>query len=223
MKPLEYWNKIKERCDSLSGFARDKCIPLVDRDSGDKPYPIWLLINPKYPAVVNDIWRHVLDEIQDKVYREIHARIDTTNIYIRSVVSDCGLVPNTLNWWANEVATEITFLREILLEHNPKMLISFAAFPFEFVRRVFEIKPEKGPKYWSASVLRGEFERSIKNFDINQTNVIPLLRRVIASDKSLETHNYLSRNDSEQYFHHVGTKISERIIQNKDSLNIWMN
>ena len=173
----------------MSGLARDKYIPLVDRDSGDRAYPIWLLINPKYPAVVHDIWGHVLDEVQDKVYREIHSRIDTTKIYIRSVVSDCGIVPNTLNWWGNEVASEIKMFREILLEYNPKILISFGAFPFEFVRRVFEIKPEKGPKYWSASLLWDEFERSMKNFDVNQINRIPLLRRVIAS-----------RNDSERYF-----------------------
>jgi hypothetical protein len=206
----------------LSGLARDKYIPLVDRDLGDKNCPIWLLINPKYPAVVQDIWRHVLDEIQDKIYREIHARIDASNIYIRSVVSDCGIVPNTLNWWGKEVAVEISMLREFLLEYNPKMLISFGAFPYEFVRRVFETKPEKGPKYWSSSILRDEFERSITNFDVNQTNRIPLLRRVIASDKFQETSNYFSSNDREQYFQHVGTRISEMIIQNKESFNIWI-
>lgn len=196
---------------------------MVDRDSGDKTYPIWLLINPKYPAVINDVWRHVLDEIQDKVYRGIHARIDTTNIYIRSVVKDCGVVPNTLNWWGNEVAAEIKLLREILNKYNPKLLVTFGGFPYEFTRRVFENKPEKGPKYWSASVIRDEFERSIKNFDVNQTNVIPLLRKVIESHRFIETHNYFSRNESEQYFHDVGTRISETIIRNKDSLNIWMD
>ncbi len=206
----------------MSGFARDKYIPLVDRDLGDRHYPMWLLINPKYPAVVNDIWGHVLDEIQDKVYRELHARIDTTNLYIRSVVSDCGIVPNTLNWWGNEVATEIKLFREIILEHQPKMLISFGAFPYEFVRRVFEIKPEKGPKYWGASILKDEFERSLKNFDVIQTNMIPLLRRVISGDKSIDAYDYFSSNDSHRYYQDVGTKIAEKIIQNKDSLDIWM-
>ena len=204
----------------MSGFARDKYIPLVTRDLGDRNYPIWLIINPKYPNVISDIWGHVLDEIQDKVYREIHARIDTSNIYIRSVVSDCGIVPSTLNWWGNEVATEIKLLREIILEHNPKMLISFGAFPYEFMRRVFEIKPEKGPKYWGVSILKDEFERSLKNFDVIHTNMIPLLRRVLVKDKFIESHDYFS--DSQQYFQEVGIKIAERIIQNKDSLNIWM-
>ncbi|WP_289710876.1 hypothetical protein [Desulfosporosinus nitroreducens] len=214
-------NKIrKERF--VVGLARDKYIPLVERDSGDITYPIWLLINPKYPSVINDIWRHVLDEMQDKVYREIHSRIDTNNIYIRSVVGDCGIVPNSLNWWGNEVASEIESLRKIILEYNPKILISFGGFPFEFLRRVFEIKPQKGPKYWNSSILRGEFDKSIKSFDVNHTNLIPLLRRVVPNEKSIETPVYFNHYDSEQYFQYAGTKISERIIQNKNSLKIWM-
>jgi len=192
------------------------------RELGERTYPIWLLINPKYPAVRHDIWRPVLDEIQDRVFRELHTRIDTSNIYIRSAVSDGGIVPNTLNWWGKEVAKEIEFYREIALIHKPKMLISFGAFPFEFARRVYEVKPEKGPKAWSSSILKHEFENSIENFDINQTNRIPLLRRVIATDKFIESSNFLSRSDRETYFQHVGSKIAEKIIENKDHLDIWI-
>lgn len=206
----------------MSSFAQDKFKPLVERDSGERTYPIWLLVNPKYPEVVYGIWRHVLSVIQDKVYRELHTRIDTDNIYIRSAVSDCGIVPNTLNWWGNEVSTEIKSFRENIIEYNPKMLISFGAFPFEFIRRVYEIKPEKGPKYWSASILKDEFERSIESFDLNKTNRIPLLRRVIENDKFTENQSYFSPNDSEKYFHYVGTKIANRIIENKDNLDIWI-
>lgn len=209
----------------MSFLSPNRDIPLeekVKRDSGEKSYPIWLLVNPKYPAVRQDIWRPILDEIQDKVYREMQTRIDTPNIYIRSAVSDSGIVPNTLNWWGKEVAKEIEILKELVHEYKPKMLITFGAFPFEFVRRVFEIKPEKGPKAWSSSVLRDEFEKSMENFDINQTNRIPLLRRVVASDKSVEDFNYLSRTDRETYFHHVGTMMAEKIIANKNSLKIWI-
>ncbi|HBW33870.1 hypothetical protein [Desulfosporosinus sp. BICA1-9] len=194
----------------------------MKRELGDRNYPIWLLINPKYPAVRYDIWRPVLDEIQDRVFRDFQTRIDTTNIYIRSAVVDGGIVPNTLNWWGKEVAKEIEYYRAIVQEHKPKMLISFGAFPFEFARRVFEIKPEKGPKAWSTSILKNEFEKSIDDFDINQTNRIPLLRRVIASDKFIETRNILSPTDSETYFQHVGTNIAEKIIENRDQLDIWI-
>lgn len=206
----------------MANLARDKYISLVERDSGERTYPIWLLVNPKYPAVVYTTWRHILAEIQEKVYREIQTRIDTTNIYIRGAVSDCGIVPNTLNWWGNELSAEIQLFKEVIMEYNPKIIISFGAFTFEFMRRVYEIKPERGPKYWSASVLKGEFDRSIEEFDVNKTNRIPILRRVIESDKFIETQHYFNRNDSEKYFYHVGTKIAERIIENKDNLKIWI-
>lgn len=206
----------------LSSIAIDKYIPLVEkmkkRESGDRNYPIWLLVNPKHPAVRHNIWTPVLAEIQDKIFREIRKRIDTTNIYIRNVVSDGNIVPNTLNWWGADVAREIELFREIVLEHEPKILISFGAFPFEFLRRVYEIKPEKGPKYWGASYLGDEFGSAIENFDIDKTNRIPLLRRVITSGNLIENHNYFGEN----YFHYVGMKIAEKIIENKDSLKIWI-
>lgn len=190
-------------------------------ESGDKTYPIWLLVNPKYPAVRHDVWTPILDEIQDKVYRKLHTRIETTNIFVKNAVNDIGIVPNTLNWWAAEVAKEIEVFRESVLEFQPKILITFGAFPFEFARRVFEVKPQKGPKYWSTSNLKDEFEQSIENFDINKTNRIPLLRRVITNGKNVEN-SYPSSKDSENYFHDVGLKIAEKIIENKDNLKIWI-
>ena len=209
----------------MSSLTLNKYIPLVEkikRETGEKSYPIWLLVNPKHPAVRHNIWTPVLAEIQDKLYREIHSRIDTTNIYIRNAVCESRIVPNTLNWWGVEVAKEIEMFREIVLEHKPKILISFGAFPFEFMRRAFEIKPDKGPKSWSASNLGDEFGRAIENFDIYTANRLPLLRRVIESGKFVEDNNNFGRKDGENYFHYVGTKIAEKIIENKDSLNIWI-
>ncbi|MDR3602341.1 MAG: hypothetical protein P4L49_17955 [Desulfosporosinus sp.] len=190
----------------------------VKGESGEKTYPIWLLVNPKHPAVRHTIWTPVLSEIQDKVYREIHTRIDSTNIYVRNAVKDSGIVPKTLNWWGAEVDTEIEEFREIVLEYKPKILITFGAFPYEFIRRVFEIKPEKGPKSWGNSNLGNEFVKAIQNFDINKTNRIPLLRRVVESGKFIEEHNYFGEN----YFQYVGAKIADKIIQNKDSFKIWI-
>ena len=190
----------------------------IKRESGERSYPIWLVVNPKHPAVRHNIWTPVLAEIQDKVYRAIHTRIETSNLYIRNAVCDSSIVPNTLNWWGAEVAQEIETFREIVLENQPKIIISFGAFPFEFLRRVYEVKPDKGPKFWGTYNLGDEFGRSIENFDINKTNRIPLLRRVISSGKFIEDHNYFGEN----YFQYVGTKIAEKIIENKDNLKIWI-
>lgn len=218
----------------MSGLALDKEISSVERmkikrETGEKSYPIWLLFNPKHPAIRHYIWTPVLAEIQDKVYRELHTRINTTNLYIRNVVSNSGIVPNTLNWWGTEVSNEIELLRELVNEHQPKMLISFGAFPFEFVRRVYDIKPEKGPKAWGTSNLGDEFARSMKTFDISRTNRIPLLRRVVDSSKFIEEDSDFRKEDDDRYFeevdnyfHFVGSKIAEKIIEHKDSLDIWI-
>ncbi|MBC2725837.1 hypothetical protein [Desulfosporosinus sp.] len=194
----------------------------MKRESGDKSYPIWVLINPKHP-ISHDNWTPVLDAIQDKVYREMHTRIETNNIYFRNAVSESRLVPNTLNWWGPEVAKEIELFRKLALEYKPRIIFSLGAFAYEFLRRVYEIKPEKGPKAWSNSILGEEFERSLESFDINKTNIIPLLHRVGASANFIDTHNYFYRKDGENYYRYVGTRLAEKIIENKGRLNIWIN
>lgn len=192
------------------------------RESGERSDPIWLLVNPKHPAVRYYIWTPVLAVIQDRVFRDTHKRIDTDNILIRNVVRESGLVANTLNWWGAEVEAEIASFRELVHEHKPKMIVTFGAFPYEFMRRVYELQPIKGPKYWSTARLKDEFEKSILNFDMNKTNRIPLLRRVVESGKFIEGHNYFCEELVENYFYYVGTMIAEKIIENKDSFNNWV-
>jgi len=190
-------------------------------ESGERTYPIWLLFDPRHP-IRHDIWTPILDEVQDKVYRQIHRRVDTSKIFTRNAVNNSLIVPNTLNWWAEEVVTEIELFREIALEYKPKIIISFGAFAFEFVRRVYKVKPKKGPKHWGTAMLGDQFRKSIENFDINTPNRIPLLRRVITSGNYIEAHNYFCCNDGENYFNYTGVKIAEKIIENKDSLKIWI-
>ncbi|SDH69703.1 hypothetical protein [Desulfosporosinus hippei] len=202
-----------------STLSRD--LSLTDQangKSGEMIYPIWLLFNPKHPAVRHYIWTPVLAEIQDQVYRELRKRIDSSKIYTRFAVSDSSIVPNTLNWWDAKVAAEIANFREFASLHKPKILISFGAFPFEFLRRVYAMKPEKGPKSWGTTNLGDEFIKSIEHFDLNKTNIFPLLRRVVESDKYIDDLDY-----TDKYFKYVGTNIARRIIEHKDQLNIWMD
>lgn len=187
----------------------------MKKESGSRSCPIWLLVNPKYPADIYDIWALIMYEIQDKVYRKLHARIDSKNIFIKSAVSDIGRVPNISV--EEDVAKEIIMLRESVLEYQPKLLITFGTITNEFVRRIFDIGPEKGPKYWNTSNLGDEFERSIANFDITRTNWIPLIRRTTKNGKKSK-----DWDDGDNYYHDVATKIADRIIENKDSLKIWI-
>ncbi|HZK55760.1 MAG TPA: hypothetical protein VFC84_16455 [Desulfosporosinus sp.] len=199
--------------------------PLVDSvmtETGDSSFPIWLLVNPKYPADRRDIWAPIVYEIQDQVYRKLRKRIDTKRIFIKNAVSDIGMVSNTTNCWATEATKESVELRESVLKHQPKMLITFGAITYEYVKRVFDSTPDKKSEYWSATNLGDEFERSIASFDINQTNNIPLPRRFMKRGKHTEERNHWSREDGENYFRDLGSKIADRIIENEDSLNIWI-
>jgi hypothetical protein len=205
----------------LSILDLNNYLPLVDRMESrceDGLYPIWLLVNPKHPSVRLDIWNPIFNEIQDKVYRELHARINAETILIKNVISDIQLVPNTLNWWEDEVVEEIEIFRKSVLEHQPIILMTVGSFPYEFVRRVFEIEPKKGPKYWSNANLEDEFEQSIANFNTKKTNRLPLLRRIITDNFN----EYSSLEYKENYFRDVGIKIADRIVEYKDSLNIWI-
>jgi hypothetical protein len=194
-------------------------------ESGDRTYPIWLLVNPKYPAIRHYIWTPILVEIQDRIYRELQTNIDTTDIYIRYAVTDKRTTSGTFNQQGIGVTAEVDIFRELINEHKPKIIISFGSLAFEFLRRVYEIKPRKAIKYWCALNLGHEFEKSIANFDINKVNTIPLLRRLIESGNFIDGHNYFRWEDNvlenENYFHYVGTRIAEKLIENRDSFNIW--
>jgi len=212
----------------LSNLALNKYSSLTDsipKESGDKSHPIWLLVNPNYLTLFQVIWAPILDEIQDKIYRSLHTRIETENIYIKSTVSDIGIVPRTSNCRTAEATQEIIMLKKSVLEHRPKLLITFGAIAYELVKRVFEVKSQEGSKYWSSTNLSDEFERSIADFNIDQTNriPIPLPRQIMKISGFIEDRNYSSWEENETYFRNVGTKIADRIIENKDSFKICMN
>lgn len=209
----------------MASVVLNKYSPLVDRKkrtSGDRSYPIWLLVNPKYPTVLYDIWAPILYEIQDKVYRKLHARIDTENIFIKNAVSDIGIVPKGTKMWATDVAEETRILRESVLEYQPKIIITFGTMTYEFVNRALVEETEKGPKYWRTTNLENEFNMSIANFDIAHTNKIPLPRQIMVKGKPIDDRNYSSWEESETFFQEMGAKIADRIIENKDSLKIWI-
>jgi len=42
------------------------------------------------------------------------------------------------------------------------------------------------------------------------------------STNFIETDNFFKRNDDENYYRYVGAKVSEKIIEHKDRLDIWI-
>lgn len=206
----------------MFSLVQNKYSPIIDgfrKESGDRSSPIWLIVNPKFPSVRQEVWIPILEVIQDMVYRKLHNRIGTEHIFIKNTLNDLGAVPKASN---KEATKEINILKESILKFQPKILITFGPLTYELINRLIEQRPEKDPGYWGSTNLELEFEHSISNFDINKINKIPLVRRIRKNGKNIEEHNCSFWEENDSYFQEVGTKIAARIIENKDSLNIWV-
>lgn len=184
----------------------------MKKESGDMSFPIWLLINPKYPNDVSNIWNPIMYEIQEKVFRKLRARINSRNIYAKSVVNDIGRI-NSM-----KATTNIEMFRKSILEYQPQLLFTFDAITNEFVIRALDHRVQDDKKCWNTRNLEDEFKKSIANFDTTQINLIPLIRHTTKISRTINEWE----EHSNSYIVDVAKDIAERIIENKDTLNIWI-
>lgn len=210
---------------------------MMVREVGNQDFPLWLIgdsnpaqwqsylktpLDPRHP-VRHNIWTALLDVMQDKVYRSAKLRIDTSTIYIRNAVDEPTKKPSQANdQWSIAAESEISTLEGLAKTHKPKMIFSFGAFAFEFVRRSVDKQERRKYGYWGARRLGNEFCQRIGNFDPSKTNIIPLLHRSIASGKFIESHDYFCGEEGANYFEIVGVKIADKMLQYRDQLHIWI-
>lgn len=209
----------------------------MKRESGDKHFPIWLLgdsepkrwqnvidtpLDPRH-AVRHIIWTPVLDVIQDRIFRKLGKRIDTSSIFIRNAIEDSSKKPrqNDIDW-KQYVKMEIAKLKELISQHNPKIVLCFGAFSFEFARRALNQQPNRNYRYWGARRLGHEFRSRIAQFDFKKTNILPMLHRSVGGGKFLQSHEYFCNQEGANYFDFVGTSIAGKILENYDKLQIWV-
>lgn len=206
------------------------------KEDGDRNFPIWLLgdSNPKnwedelktpfdsrHP-IRHNIWTSVLDIMQEEVFNEINNRIDSRRIYIRNAVEKADLKPKGNEiLWNNNVNSEVEEFGRFLSDNNPKIVLCFGAFAFEFARRAMGEDNNKKFNNWNTKKLGNEFRTRIETFDINKINIIPMLHRSIAGGYFLKSHNYFSNMDEGNYFEYVGKGISKLLLDNKEKLKVW--
>lgn len=209
---------------------------MMCREDGIKEFPIWLLrdSNPKnwhqvlkkpfdsrHP-IRHNIWGSILEVMQDEVFNTIRNRIDTSNIYIRNAIKDPNKKPkNGEKSWSSDVEKEILQYRRLCTQYNPKIILCFGAFAFEFARRANSEQNIKRFKDWNTRSLGSEFRNRITNFNIDEINVIPLLHRSIAGGKFIESHNYFCNTKDGNYFEYVGKELSKILLNNKEIFKVW--
>jgi len=211
---------------------------MMDREDGNRDFPVWLLgdSNPKQwqaslktpfdsrHPVRHNIWTPVLDVIQDKVFREHRLRIETKRLYIRNAVDNSDLKPRTSDIeWGNDAKKEVSAFRQLLLNHKPKLLLSFGAFSFEFARRALGQEPMYKYGYWSSEKLGEEFKRGIARFDLTIINTIPLLHRVVSGGKFNVSQGHFVGQAGANYFEFVGDSIADKLLQYQRQLPIWIS
>jgi len=209
----------------------------MKKEVGDRNSEIWLLgdsnpknwqtvletpLDPRHPAR-HSIWTPVLEIIQDRVFRENRSRVDTSSIYIRNAIEDPAGKPrsNSIKW-ETIVERELQGFQEVVRGCQPKILFSFGAFAFEFARRAFGEEPKRSHNYWGARNLGHEFRQRVDQFDLNATNLLPLLHVSIARGWFIQSHEYFSGQEGGNYFEFVGNRIAQTLMEHGDRLKVWI-
>lgn len=207
------------------------------KEAGDRNFEIWLLgdsnpekwqdvldtpLDPRHPAR-HSIWTPVLEVIQDRVFRECGDRVDTSLIYIRNAIEDPANKPHSSSIeWNTNVEKEMRELQKIVREYRPKILLCFGAFSFEFTRRALTPQaPKRNWGHWGSEELGCEFRQRISQFDLNTTNVLPLLHVSIAR-KFITSHDYFCNQKGANYFEFVGNHIAQKLVEHHGELRIWI-
>lgn len=209
----------------------------MEKEVGSKNFDIWLLgdsnpkqwedildypLDPRHP-IRHNIWTSILDPIQDRVYRKIGKRVDSSSIYIRNAVENPDIKPkgNHVSW-NTEVGIEINEFRDLLLKFKPKLLFSFGAFSYEFARRALNQEPIRKYSYWSAKGLGQDFRHCAKMFDLSTTNLMPLLHRVVSGGKFVQSQDHFCGKEGVNYFEYVGYQVADLLIENEANIDVWI-
>ena len=209
----------------------------MDREIGNKSFPIWLLgdsnppqsqdklnspLDARHP-IRHNIWTSVLDVIQDRVYRERRLRVSTNDIYIRNAVDDPDFRPDKkILAWSENVNSEIAKFAQLLNENQPRLILSFGAFAYEFGRRAHCEEPAKIVDYWRTKQLGDEFRRKVDVFNPGEINLFPLLHRSVAGGYYLSSHKAFCPSENANYFEFVGEKIAGLLLKFQGELPIWI-
>lgn len=170
----------------------------------------------------HNIWTSIIDVIQDKIYKEIQQRIDDSNLFIRNAIYDPKIKPKgTVLNWESEVRSEVLYLKSMMSNYKPIIVLSFGAFSFEFARRAND---ESAKKYthWSTVNLGNEFRSRCQNFDPQKINIIPLLHRSISGGRFIQSHEYFCNKTGANYFNIVGKELSNIFITHKSHFPNWL-
>ena len=219
-----------------SRHASDTGPGTMNRDTGSKAFPIWLIadssparwekhlrqpLDPRHPARHN-IWTPILEGIQGHVFQAARSRIDTADLYIRNAVHNAADKPRYRRPdWLSSVADETRCLSSLLARHRPRLLVTFGAFAYEFTRRSLDRSPPRAVSHWTSIKLGNEFRRCVEAFDPMRIAILPLLHVSIARGRFLQNHRNFTGQDDANYFDYAAHSIAALLLAHRDEFAVW--
>ncbi len=210
---------------------------MMKEDAGERTFPVWLLgdsepsnwryvldgpLDPRHP-IRHNIWTSVLDVIQETIYLKTGQRFNSVAVYIRNAVRDVHDKPeNNAVEWSVQTNNHVTRFEKLIRESQPKLILSFGAFAYEFARRANREPDQYFYRHWDTRRLGDEFRRSIDSCNVNSVNIVPLLHRSIAGGQFPKSHVLFCGAANKNYFNYVGTELAHRIMDIGRTTDIWM-
>lgn len=214
----------------------------MKKEIGELRFPIWMLgdsepnqwkdrlddpLDKRHPSRHN-IWTSILDVIQGEVFIALGKRVDADRMYLRNAVQNAVTKPSkpfsqTLIWHKEAVASLAEYT-QLIEKYKPPIVLTFGWFAFAFGLRANGEVHQGWSRHSSQTALLGdEFRRRIAEFNINRTNIIPLLHRSIAGGNFLSGHTEFCGATGANYFDEVGESLARIIVQNQNQLDCWTN
>lgn len=207
---------------------------------GDPMFSVWLIadsepknwrellltpLDPRHPAR-HSIWTSVLDYMQEALYRQEKRRFASDRLYITNAVKEADYKPmaTAIDWPIN-LRGKNCALREKLSYFGPKVVLTFGAFAFEFVRRACGEELLFPFGYWSTERLGEEFKKRLALYESTRINVLPLLHVSISRGRFLKSHSYFVGEGGKKpanYFEFVGTELAQLFLTKCKNLPIWV-
>jgi len=172
--------------------------------------------------------------VQDIIYRKNRLRIDTSKFYIRNAVE------NRNDWKESSIITdEVEKFAKIMAEYKNtcKIIFTFGENAYRFAKscenptdsyEFRNISDDIKIKNESKTLKLGsEFINRIDNFNINKSNIIPLLHVSISRGNFLISHEQFCKGlkikgEYFNYFDETSKLIADLFINHFINPNIWI-
>lgn len=198
--------------------------------------PIWLVgdsdpknwskdlsepLDSRHPARHN-IWSPILLGLNSRLYSRRGRILNEQNIYVRNAVGrvENKPMPSAITW-DKDARRSLSWFRRTLTSHKPLLVFTFGSFAFEFLLRAIGNEGPRPFRHWTTIELGNSFREAIRRFDLNGTNLLPLLHTSIARRHFLKAHENYTGSPDGNYFTYVADQLADKLAEIPDDCGIW--